>query len=1007
MPPSYSRRPEQEAESPEAGPALAPWMSALGSPGWTMGAQGTLGNAEINQQIQGGVSTGGYFGGLQNLGLWGAGAGMGGGLGLEALYFGGFGGSRTRSQGADGSVTDAMNLQATPFGAFGLGGGLSLGGLGQQLVADPYLARTNLGGSTTYGADGALTGANYNADFTPIGANNLHFAQQYGLGAQSSVGAQDVYWNRWGLRGGVNQADDGTIRSDHQLTQRMGFDNAALQGSGPLGHTALSGSMNIGPTFEGGSSYNPQTGAWEARGGFVGGGMQITNVDLQAGFLGDNVQLNGHMGEFNDNNTYRGALGWDPTQGQGYANGLVSTGFGVTDARAGYDLGGGALTGQMGADGFSYGNTFEGEARVGADGLHLRTTDLDNLGQNRGVRFGGLQANGLSASQGIGDLYRTDAAIGHLSTDTVLDAAYLDVTGDGLNGGFQQLRTGGMRAQDVSTSSELFGQRASVSAGELSNDLLFNGANLQADANGVRGSLDQFRGGGMRALNIDAQQHLLGTDANLHIGDLSNDVILNGAHFNRDPLGLSGDMGFQMLDFGGIRANDVRGDFANQTLGVSGNYGGSFSSMNTIEGANASWDMTSLDTAHLRAHADHVAAPGWALTNANVGVDGPWGTHVGASLEDLHQGLDLRDANVSLDGDGLNADVARAQWDTLAGRNMDINADLGPLYQANAHIGEGYYNRFSGENLHVGLDGDGLGASGDNLAYSYLGFNDVQMNTSQLGGALTSDLSADRLRGAGGEVGHLDFQTDLLNSSLSAQDIHAYGLDAENLDVGVGSGPARVGVGADQLQALDLRVGELQSSTSLMGTQGDASLRDARLDALNIEGGHAGLSWDGQEVLGVAGDLRSGGGVDAADANWDLWSGTAGASFDNAQWGQQVNDASINLFGTEIALPDAGYNLNASGGADVDLLRGAANANLSLAGSSVNLAGMELTAPEWAQASAGVDLSELAANVNLGGENGVGADLNLSEGNLDLNLFGYEVDVDEGLSDAWDFVTSW
>ena len=183
-----------------------------------------------------------------------------------------------------------------------------------------------------------------------------------------------------------------------------------------------------------------------------------------------------------------------------------------------------------------------------------------------------------------------------------------------------------------------------------------------------------------------------------------------------------------------------------------------------------------------------------------------------------------------------------------------------------------------------------------------------------------------------------------------------------------------------------------------------------------------------QELLGARGDYRAGLGVEHADADWNLLGGTANAQFQNARMGQQLNNASVNLFGNEIALPDMGYNVNASGGGNVDLSRGAANANLSLAGSSVNFAGTELTLGDWAQASGGVDLSRGAANANLGGENGlsagvdlsqgaanlnvggangVGADVNLSEGNLDLNVFGTKIDVDQGLRDAWDFATSW
>ena len=159
-------------------------------------------------------------------------------------------------------------------------------------------------------------------------------------------------------------------------------------------------------------------------------------------------------------------------------------------------------------------------------------------------------------------------------------------------------------------------------------------------------------------------------------------------------------------------------------------------------------------------------------------------------------------------------------------------------------------------------------------------------------------------------------------------------------------------------------------------------------------------------------------GAEEAQATWDLLHGKADAQLTNGRLGGQLNNGKINLFGNEIDIPDMGAELLANGGARADLSNGEAAANLSLAGSSVNFAGTELTLGDWAQASAEVSDYGLSGKGNIGGENGVGADYSLSEGNLDLNLFGHEIAVDEGISDAWDatksgvgtavsFLTSW
>ena len=60
----------------------------------------------------------------------------------------------------------------------------------------------------------------------------------------------------------------------------------------------------------------------------------------------------------------------------------------------------------------------------------------------------------------------------------------------------------------------------------------------------------------------------------------------------------------------------------------------------------------------------------------------------------------------------------------------------------------------------------------------------------------------------------------------------------------------------------------------------------------------------------------------------------------------------------------------------------------------------------WAQASAAVDLPHGAGHINVGGDKGLGADVNLSQGQIDLNLFGHHVDVDQAYKQATQGVSS-
>lgn len=104
---------------------------------------------------------------------------------------------------------------------------------------------------------------------------------------------------------------------------------------------------------------------------------------------------------------------------------------------------------------------------------------------------------------------------------------------------------------------------------------------------------------------------------------------------------------------------------------------------------------------------------------------------------------------------------------------------------------------------------------------------------------------------------------------------------------------------------------------------------------------------------------------------------------------------------TQLPRVDAGINPNVQAQGNVDPRHGAAQGSVNLAGSSIDVAGAHLTAGNWAQASGGVNASQGAANFNVGGQNGVGADVNLAHGNLDLNAFGHKIDVDQGIRNAW------
>src|SRR5262249_49910176 len=185
--------------------------------------------------------------------------------------------------------------------------------------------------------------------------------------------------------------------------------------------------------------------------------------------------------------------------------------------------------------------------------------------------------------------------------------------------------------------------------------------------------------------------------------------------------------------------------------------------------------------------------------------------------------------------------------------------------------------------------------------------------------------------------------------------------------------------GAKEVTVAGGSVEKASVHTDNFGTKGTAEVDNAKIDAVDVKDGHAGLRVDGKEVVGVSGSANVGGGVEQAKADYDLSKGQASAEVKNASAGFNVNGAKLNVGGNESNLPDVGAKVNASASGKVDLSEGQVQGSASLAGSSFNIGDSKFTLPEEAQASGGVKLSEGAVNANLGGKNGVGVDVNLSK----------------------------
>ena len=827
---------------------------------------------------------------------------------------------------------------------------------------------------------------------TQSGGNFFGFGEGHKLGVKSNYGDASGWAGQGGGVGWSSWAGDkdGTSYRGHSggagVVNNAGYDWNLLG----FGQSAdLNAYRGVG-----GSAYSmdgPDKTGYGAEGSYTPLGLANSSVGLSAGPLGNakletgNAYLDRHSvsgqayrdadGKYVATGNYNKRTGADNVQLG------VNTPVGTVDAKVGHVSQGFDWTGDAFYDSKT-GSFGAGGQWAGGPDFKVQNASVDG-------NFGGgaVKVGGSVGSWDPGDTYS-----GRVGWDAKTQTGYAEGAGNWGGSTLENAKVYGNLGNGAATYDASVGKF--ITGGhDLRGKVGYNAKDGVVEASGG------YRGGGAQLENAAVNYGVRGVGSvDAKLGGFSNDLMVKDVNAK---LGLrQGEISVGTIDGGGWRANDFAMTQKNDLLGTTTTAGfEQLGSTNSISGARVSYDLSSLDKAALRGGFDDLAIGGYSGKNLRAGFDGPGGVGAHASVGSFNQGFSGQGGSFELSREkGLALGLEKGRFDHTVVNDVNLDAKLGGLYEAKAHLGEGYFQHFAARDMKAGLNLDkGLYASLRDGEYSYLGGKDLDVSSKLLGGAVGNQLKVGEASGLGVNIGKLDYNTTLQNANLTAYDVGAHGLKAKDVDYKANVGDLSAQLGAKELSALDLNIGKLDAHTKNFGLTGNAQLDKARLDAVNIKDGHAGIGWNGKEVLGASGSYRAGLGLDQAKADYDLLSGRAGAQFKNLSAGAQLSDAKLNLFGHNLALPDMGGKLNASGGANVDLMKGAANANLSLAGSSVNFAGHNLTLGDWAQASAGVNLSQGAANVNLGGRNGVGADMNLSQGNLDLNVFGHKVDVDEGV----------
>ncbi len=907
----------------------------------------------------------GWAGGLgfgYGNGFWGSQGGYSRGEGLGL----GIGGNQwTRSV----ANQDTGEVQRTEQGVGFGGGGMmhsqtagSLWGFGGSGSADLYGGG---GGNAYQFQQGNRTGAGVNGQYG-YGVNNVALnTSTPWSNSSTTVENANVRMRAASVEGYRTDEGGYGVQGTYSGGPKVSVSGVEHHNEGPLGTTDVSlGNYTSGLRFSDGLPTRISRGGVE-----VGpdGSVTANAGATGGGFRAENLRVNHDFGGGN-----RVGGGFDSVD----TNNSWDASLGWNNTTNNVEFNGQASTGytvrgaNVNADG-PWG--YRGEASVGqvtgggwnANGT--ATLGADGLHAQGGGQWGGVTAEDINFSSGWDGVYETSGHVGNVTTANSVTGGELHVDGDGLRAGMQEARFGGVTVNDASVQNELFGVTTNASVGQVTTANVLQGGSLAIDENGLRAGMDHGEFGGVSVDDVALSSDLGGYGtANAHLGHFDNRAAsFDGARLNVDETGLHA--GVERLGIGGMNIQD------------------------------AGWD-----------------------------VQGPGGLHSNASLGDLSTGFTGEGLYLDATSEGVNLGARELSYATVQGNDLHVSGGIDGVMESSLDLGHGHYNQAGAENVRLGVSNDGTASlSADNAHYSYVGLEDLHARQSYLGGALGTEVDLGEGNLLGASADHIEGWRNGDRAHSSVDGLNAHGLQMSDVNIGANVGDLNANVGADTLNALDLNVGHAESTTSMYGLQGTGSVTDANLDILNAEGLNAGLSWDGQEIASATTDLRANAGVEQADGTWDATNGTASGSFTNAHAGLMTDNTRLSVGGYGVDIGRTGVNLNASGSGNVDLFNGQANGNINLAGSEVSLFGHSVTAPEWAQAQGSVDLGQGAVSAQLGGENGVGADVNLSEGNFDVNAFGYELDVDEGIRDvgnaisdgagavadgakaAWDFATSW
>ena len=827
----------------------------------------------------------------------------------------------------------------------------------------------------------------------------------------STLGASgDVYRGVGGNAYSFNDVNQATGESrtgygvDGNYTP-LGFNDASVSASNEYGSAEVTaGNIEVGRTGGFGEAYQTGDGGYGIQGGVNMG--RNTATDVNASIDSPLGQTDAHIGSIGQGRFHQGGIevGPDGSVMGNYSRGgslsiqdasITNTGpLGTTEASIG-----------------SYGGVKTSYAG-GYDATENRIVGSHTGGKAKVVtdaEFSQTLAGGGSIEAGAGRIQNGSRYDGSGYID--LDDGSAHVEGNA--------EYGGVVAQDVNFGAGWDGiYRQDVHADTISNATTIEGAHADYADGQLSAGVDHLRTGGFRVQGVEGSSQIGGVTNTYGVNEVSNDVKLDGAYATVDENGANA--GFQELDFGGVRVDKAHFE---SDLGGHGNLeaGGSFGNGNNLKGGNVSVTENGVD-----ASLDSFAVAGVDVNDAYFRAEGPGGTHVDAGLGAYHSGVSGDGVTAHVGADGVSVGADNLAYDAHSIRDLHVNSGIDGVYEQNLSVGSAGMHQARISDLRASVDATGANLSVGESSYDFATVSDLQASQSFGDGAVGTEVGIGEASYLGGGVGSAEYQSNFLEgtSSLNATDVNLHGLTAEDVNVGVNVGDANVGVGADSLSVIDANIGALSTESSNFGLTQSGTATDVDIGLLRAENLNAGIGWGDQNILSATTDIDASVGADRVDGAFDLTQGTASGAIENGRV-TAMTDASIGIGDYNLDPGRTGVDANVNAAGEIDVFNGTASGQASLAGTELSAFGYSTELGDWAQASGDVDVSRGAVNANIGGENGVGVNASIAEGNLDVNIGGYEIDVDQGIrdagsaiadgasyvggkvSDAWDSITSW